>query len=99
LKPKGLPFLREISAFRKGAHAARGSITDTIEALASPASEDYSFGEELKSGHLTKTSQSKGKKSTPGISRERKFRLTPQSLDYLHTFSHVCTWAALWAAL
>lgn len=53
--------------------------------------EDVNLGQDqvLKIGTLIKTSQTRGKKANPGPSRQRKFRLTSESLDYLHTFSHV----------
>lgn len=55
-----------------------------------PLVEDKSLGT-IKIGNLIKTSQSRGKSST-GPSRQRKFRLTRESLDYLQTFSHVRGW-------
>jgi hypothetical protein len=43
----------------------------------------------LKIGSLHKTSQSRRPNSEPGPTRQRRFRLTPESLEYFQHFSHV----------
>ena len=49
--------------------------------------------EAIKSGVLMKTSRSRREGSKSGPSRERRFRLTEEGLEYLQPFSHVrCAW-------
>ena len=74
---------------------SRGGEAIELSKLQTPLSSSPTFQEDpfaqltiLKEGTLIKTSQSKGGKSA-GFPRPRKFRLTTESLDYLHTFSHV----------
>ena len=45
----------------------------------------------LKKGHLHKTSQSRKPDAEVGPTRPRRFRLTPESLEYFQQFSHVST--------
>ena len=40
-------------------------------------------------GTLHKTSQSRRDNAVPGPTRHRRFRLTPESLEYFQQFSHV----------
>ena len=43
----------------------------------------------LKVGNLHKTSQSRKTNAEPGPTRQRRFRLTAESLEYFQQFSHV----------
>ena len=45
----------------------------------------------LKVGVLSKTSQGREGDSRPGPTRQRRFRLTEEALEYLHHFSQVST--------
>lgn len=82
-----LSFIKELAATRKGVTYEE----DAVEETPTPSEENpyIVVSRALKTGHLVKTSKSIGKKSTPGNSRQRKFRLTNEALEYLHTFSHV----------
>lgn len=87
-------FLKELAAIKRPKRPTSSDrnsyVETTIEMTQSPTPfvEDKSLGGAIKIGNLVKTSQSRGKNST-GQSRQRKFRLTRESLDYLQTFSHV----------
>ena len=41
------------------------------------------------SGHLMKTSRGRYKGATPGQTRQRRFRLTEEALEYFQQFSQV----------
>ena len=89
-----LSFIKELAATRK--LARQSSVFDEAEITVSPSpmTEEgpYVLGaiRALKTGNLTKTSQSVGgNKSNPGFSRHRRFRLTKEALEYFHTFNHV----------
>ena len=100
-----LPFLRELKKSRRlsyikdlendnkrSSERSSTDYTESIEMFQSPTPMDEEEGRDLgtyKVGHLIKTSQTRGETSIPGNSRQRKFRLTHDSLEYLQNFSHV----------
>lgn len=84
-KPKGLPFIQELTEIRQMSRTPDMS----TEVSQSPLDEGPGGVEVLKIGNLMKTSQSTSQKSVAGHSRQRKFRLTPMALEYLNAFSHV----------
>lgn len=89
-----LTFIKELAATRKVAINRLSSTFDETPDTQSPMVEENPYAavsRALKTGNLIKTSQSAGNKSksAPGHSRQRKFRLTNEALEYFQNFSHV----------
>lgn len=93
---KNLPYIQELAALRQRSIQPTPSehpeyASETMEVSPSPMTEeDPGLSRVLKSGNLIKTSKSRATgKAAHGVSRQRKFRLTRDSLEYLQNFSHV----------